>query len=349
MERKSSMKIGIVAPSSQVPQVELTLGIQKLREVGFEVVVHPQCKKSHLFFAGQDELRAQAFFEFAQDPQIEVLWCARGGYGAIRLLALLEKLTSEKGAPPPKLLVGYSDITALMDFVQKRWGWQVLHAPLPSLRKFSLLPQKDWRSIQDWVRKKPAHAPWEEKKLKFWSTPPTRTLQGVLEGGNLTVWTSLIGTPYQPDMRGKFVFFEDVDEALYRMDRMLQQIHLSGALTGVRAIVLGNFLNCKDASASVLSHLPAPRNRTRVLEAPKAQSLRPLRKVFSAEAGLKKIWGEFGERLGVPVVFGLPVGHGPQVSPLPLGARYELTPQGKLKLLQWEWLEEKTPRQVRVK
>ena len=333
------MKIGIIAPSSQVPQVELALGVEKLKDAGFQVYVHPQCRKSHLFFAGNDELRAQALYDSAQNPELDVLWCARGGYGAIRLLPLLEKLTEEKGVPPFKLIIGYSDITALMEFVQKRWGWSVLHSPLPSLRKFSLLPQQDWELIQSWVRKQPSPVHWEHQKLKFWGATPSQSIEGTLVGGNLTVWTSLIGTPYQPDVRGKLVFFEDVDEALYRMDRMLQQILLSGALKGVRALVLGNFLNCKDYSASVLRQAPTHRNRKRLLESPGPKDLQPLRKVFSPDLGLKKVWSELGERLGIPIAIRLPVGHGPEVSPLPLGARYELTPQGRLKLLQWNWLE----------
>src|SRR4051812_48440513 len=88
-------RIGVIAPSGKVARIELDIGIAKLRSEGFSVTVHSQCKKSHLFFAGTDEERAEAFFEFARSPEIDILWCARGGSGAIRILPLLEKL--EKG------------------------------------------------------------------------------------------------------------------------------------------------------------------------------------------------------------------------------------------------------------
>ena len=333
------MNIGIVAPSSQVPQIELSLGVKKIREAGFGVHVHSQCKKSHLFFAGDDSSRAQAFYEYALDSDIDVIWCARGGYGSVRLLPLLEKLTQKKGVPRPKLLAGYSDVTALMGFVQKHWGWQTLHCPLPSLRKFSILPEQDWELICGWMEKKKVNAHWEKKKLKAWGVSLKERVEGELVGGNLTVWSSLIGTPYEIAAQGKLVFFEDVDEALYRVDRMLQQLLLSGSLRGARAIVLGNFLNCKDYAASVLNRKPEGRKSRQLLEAPQAKDLKALRKTYEAGSGLKKIWSELGLSLGIPVVFGLPVGHGPEVSPLPLGARYELTSEGQLKLLSWQWLE----------
>ena len=87
------MRIGVVAPSSVVPPIELKLGTELLRKEGFEVAVHPQCRKAHLYFAGRDEERAQAFFEFASDSRFDVLWCARGGYGAARILPMLEEMT----------------------------------------------------------------------------------------------------------------------------------------------------------------------------------------------------------------------------------------------------------------
>ncbi len=91
--------LGIIAPSSQVPRVELKLGVHTLREAGFQVKIHPQCFQSHLFFAGTDEERGEAFFEFAHDKELRALWCARGGYGAIRLLPLLDAMTRKKGVP----------------------------------------------------------------------------------------------------------------------------------------------------------------------------------------------------------------------------------------------------------
>src|SRR5258706_12862328 len=107
------MRIGIVAPSSAVGQVELNNGVEHLRAHGFEVVIHPNCARLHYTFAGTDAERAQALYDFAADPMIDVIWAAGGGYGATRILPLLDNLCEEFGSPRGKLLVGYSDITVL--------------------------------------------------------------------------------------------------------------------------------------------------------------------------------------------------------------------------------------------
>lgn len=334
-----TIEIGIIAPSAKVPNVELKLGIDRIRKEGFLVDEHRQCREGHLFFAGTDQQRSEAFFEFAKSQNHQVIWCARGGHGAIRLLPILRKLAQQHGVPEKKLLVGYSDVTALMELVRNEWGWSTLHAPMPSLRKFSILDDTDWTAMVGWIRGRSMVPPWGQKKLTFWANRPTSPIQGKVVGGNLTVWTSLVGTPFQGQTDGRILFFEDVDESLYRIDRMLQQLKLSGVFQGVRAIVLGNFLNCKDYSPQVLRAAPTQRTQQRVLTAPKPKELKPLRKVLPELNTLRQMFGELGESLGIPVAYGLPVGHGPEVSPMPLGAEYQLTPEGFLELMNWDWTE----------
>lgn len=341
------MKIGILAPSSKTPPVELQLGLEKLHAEGLSAELHPQCHQGHLFFAGTDPERAQAFFDWAQRPDLSVLWCARGGYGALRLLPLLDAMTRKRGVPRQKLLVGYSDATILMEYVRKKWKWATLHAPMPSMRQFSLLPQADWDAMKAWTQGSvPLKAPWSGTRLEFWSKPPRTPLMGNLVGGNLTVLTGLVGTPYASRFQGKWLFLEDIDESLYRIDRMIQQLLLSGSLKGVKAILLGNFLNCEDhppqgliANKKNKQILSQPQSEAffKLLSHPPSVELTPVRKKLSQKEGLKAIFGELGDRLGIPIAFGLPVGHGPQVSPLPLGAEYELSPKGLLKLKKWSW------------
>ena len=115
MTQEKKVQIGILAPSAQVPQIELNLGVEKLKNEGFKVKVHPQCRRSHLFFAGTDQERADAFADYAYDPEIDVIWSARGGHGSIRLLPFLEKMTRSRGRPPHKLFIGYSDSTSIME------------------------------------------------------------------------------------------------------------------------------------------------------------------------------------------------------------------------------------------
>jgi len=358
-------RIGIVAPSSVIPQIELRMGVERIRQDGFEVDVHPQCRKKYLFFAGTDQERAQAFFDYATSPEHSVLWCARGGHGAIRLLPILDRMSEDlvrsahgnpdrgnlgqgqsgRGTPiqsiiPKKLLVGYSDATALMEYVRQKWGWSTLHAPMPSLRKYSILPDHDLGVLSAWIKKMPAEARWVKKRLDFWTTPPLAEINAPLVGGNLTVWNCLLGTNYEARAKGCILFFEDVDENLYRIDRMLHHLALTQSIQGVRAVVLGSFLNCKDYCPSVLKSMPPAKARKRAIESPKPGELKPLRKVFKEAKALRQIFTEWGERLKIPVAYGLPVGHGPDFAPMPLGlsAEYSLSRDGYLKLRQWDWL-----------
>jgi muramoyltetrapeptide carboxypeptidase len=331
------LTIGVVAPSSQVPEVELELGLEKLKQEGFAVKLHPQVRKSHLFFAGRDEDRAGAFFDYAVDPAIDVLWCARGGYGALRMLPLIERLAAERGIPDRKLLVGYSDATILLEYVRARWGWSVLHAPMPSMRSFTILARDEWSSLLGCVRGEERVPEWSRRKLKFHGKPPRKAIEGQLVGGNLASWNSLTGTPYEPTVKKKILFLEDIDESLYRLDRMVQHLKIAGGLEGVRAIVLGNFQNCGDHSAQALKKRPTPRRAKAALASPRQGELKPLRKVMEDSAGLLEVFGEVARSLGVPLAYGLPAGHGPGRAPVPLGAEYALNPDGRLELQRWSW------------
>lgn len=320
------ISVGIFAASSIVPQVEFEIGIEHLRACGFEPTIAAQVLKHHFTFPGRDEERAAAIFDFAHDPKIDVLWAARGGYGAGRVLPILEELTKKRGKPPKKLLVGYSDVTVLHEFARKFWGFSTLHAPMPAASNFSKLEAAQWNSICDYVHSKRADAPWAHTTLQWMTDPPKQGIEAELVGGNLSLVAALVGTRYQPDIAGKILFLEDTDEPFYRIDRMMVQIAQSGMLNRAAAVILGDFTNCKDED-----------NKCR--SSRESEGKKPLRKVFEQDEAFEEIFTSVGRRLGVPIAKGLPVGHGPNFSALPLGARYELSTQGNLKLLDWDWLD----------
>ncbi len=324
--------VGIVAPSSKVSAVELELGLDRIREAGFSLSVHPQCKKGYFYFAGKDSDRAQAFYDYAVDSRFSVIWCARGGYGAVRLLPHLEKMAASRGVPQKKLLVGYSDASALLEFVRTRWGWSTLHAPMPGLRNFPSLKKSEFEQTVQWIKGEKVKKPWG--KLKFFEPAPKRPVEAEAVGGNLAVLSSLIGTPFVPRLRGKIVVFEDVDESLYRVDRMFQQLLMARCLEGVQAIVLGGFQNCNDHVSLTLK-----RGREKRLHSPRPSDLEPVRKKFTQLEALKKTFASVGECLGIPIAHGLPIGHGPGHTPIPLGARYRLNPNGSFELVHWDWLD----------
>lgn len=319
--------VGIFAASSIVPAIEFDAGIEHLKKSGFDPRVQPQVAEHWFMFPGSDDARAKSIYELASDPGIPVLWAARGGYGAGRLLPLLENLTRARGVPAQKkLLVGYSDVTVLHEFVRTRWGWSTLHAPMPAASNFDALDQAEWRAIVDLVQHKPTALPWENATLRWMTGAPSSTIRGELIGGNLSLWSALAGTPWAQSGARKIIFLEDVDEAFYRIDRMMIQLEQSGAFDGAQAIVLGDFTHCHDEDntcrASAVSN-----------------ERKPLRKVFDQDEAFERIFPPLSSRTGVPIAIGLPVGHGPNFAPLPLGGQYELSPTGHLKLLGWDWLE----------
>ncbi|HEY2585817.1 MAG TPA: LD-carboxypeptidase [Tepidisphaeraceae bacterium] len=316
------MQVAIVAPSSVVPPVELDRGVARLREAGLEVTVHPQCRERHFTWAGTDAQRAGAFYEVASDPRFQVIWCARGGYGATRLLPMLKELESQRGVPPRKLLVGYSDITALHAFVNREWGWPTLHASMPTASYFG--PHvPEWRAMLAAAVEGRPIFPSDQTTLTFMTPPPGGPIEAPLIGGNLSLVAAMCGTPWFPDTRGNILFIEDVDEAWYRLDRMATQLMQAGAFEEVRAIVLGNFQGCRDDVTTGLR------------EAGSSEQV-PLREPIPEDQALAEIFGTVGERLGIPVAKGLPVGHGPDHWPIPLNARYRVHPNGRLELVEWK-------------
>jgi muramoyltetrapeptide carboxypeptidase len=303
----SPIRITVVATSSAVPQVELGLGVSHLRAAEMVVEVQPNCASQSFVFAGDDKERAESFYAAAMSTESDVLWCACGGYGSARILPLLDRLTAECGKPKAKLLVGFSDATAVMSFVRQRWGWATTHAPMVISRGLRQMNAELLRSIAHQDR---LPADWP---LRWIGKPPDHEIHTTLIGGNLSVWNSLTGTPFAESALEQILFLEDLDEPPYRIDRMVNQLRLSGRLDGVAAIVLGGFTDCEDRVSHVMS---ADNPDLRV----------PLRRSFSIDEALGQSFGS----LGIPVAAGLPVGHGANTTPLQLGTKYRLKRDGVL-------------------
>jgi muramoyltetrapeptide carboxypeptidase len=309
--------IGVIAPSSPTPLVELEIGAKRMVDAGFEVFFHPQVKNVDGLFAGTDCERALAFLDYAFDPDLNILWAARGGYGAIRILPILDELLEKVGKPEPKTFVGFSDATLLLEYVRTRWGWRAIHGPMPATFHIERVAGKDWRKFTEMVA-------GESTEFEFRLKPVVKPtgfikVEGDLVGGNLAMVHSVLGTPYAFNLDGKILFLEEIGEAPYRIDRMMQQLFLAGSLGGVKAIVLGTMTDCLDRAPEV--YAAAPKGKTK----PK---MKPLRKTLSERQVLATVFGEIGESLGIPVFTGLPVGHGRGPACLELGRHVELRADG---------------------
>jgi muramoyltetrapeptide carboxypeptidase len=315
--------VAVVAASSVVPRVDLDSGVERLRAEGFRVRVDERCAGRHFTYAGSDGDRASAFWEAATDPDVDVVWMARGGYGAGRLLPLLAERAAREGVPTRKLLVGYSDVTVLHEFVRTRWGWATLHAPMPAASNFGAYDKAHWRALVDLVNGRHPHRAWGERPLT-WLNPPAAgaSVEAEVVGGNLALWSSVVGTPFAPTGgAGRMLFFEDVGEKFYRLDRMLTQIRQGGLVEGASAVLLGDFTDCDD-------------DPVKLVRGPDGTEI-PLRPEIGSDEAVREIFGA----LPVPVAMGLPVGHGPNFAPLPLGARYRAWADGAFELVGWDWLE----------
>lgn len=317
------MRVSIVSPSGVVPGAELDAGLGRLGSAGFEPVVEAGVDRLSFVFAGSDPERAGQFWDAAWRGDTQVVWCARGGYGAARILPELERRTLEQGTPPVKLLCGYSDITALHEFVRSRWGWPTLHCAMPTGNTFLTSTNGDFEATAAFVRGgwRTALPAWRGRVLTATGPgEPLIDLAGTLVGGNLTVIASLVGTPFAVDNSGgRLLFIEDVGEAPYRIDRMLNQLWQAGVFRGVRALLLGTFEGCEDAPPTT------------------GPDRRPTRPKLSEAEWMREIFAEFSARTRVPVLTGLPVGHGAEQAPLPLGAKYVLRGTGVLELTDWDW------------
>jgi muramoyltetrapeptide carboxypeptidase len=335
------INVGIVAPSSVVPKTEFEIGVDYLKSCDLNVTVHATVLGQYFFYPASDEDRARAFLDYTFNDAIDAIWCARGGYGATHLLPFLEKVT-RKRKPKRKVLLGYSDATALLEFVRTQWGWETIHAPMPSLRTFSILKEKESGSLLNYL----THACNKEEKLYptscklDWIYKPKtiKTVQAPLVGGNLAVWNSLLGTPYAGVAEKKILFFEEIQENIPRVNRMLHQLEQSGGLKGVEAIVLGDFLDCQDSVGQCLES-PLPKNwsaeeKAAFLRHPPKEVLGNIRKLYPPAESLDFIFRSLGERTRIPVLKGMPVGHGPNYFPLYLGKKHTLSMNGNFSIVR---------------
>ncbi|MFC4532698.1 S66 peptidase family protein [Sphaerisporangium dianthi] len=260
-------RVAVVAPSGPVDPVRLARGRQILTEIGLDVVVMPRVLNRRGHLAGSDAGRAADLQDAWCDPDVRAVICARGGYGATRLLDLLD--WAAMGAARPKILLGSSDVTALHQAFAVRLGVASCFGPMPACATLSDADGPDESSL--------AHL----RASLFEGDMPDPVAgdqvivsghaEGPLTGGNLSLLAALCGTPYAMRGQGHIVLLEDVGEEPYRIDRMLTQLLQAGCLTGALGIVLGSWVRCGDPMPVLVDRL-AP--------------------------------------LGVPMIAGLPIGHG---------------------------------------
>lgn len=238
--------IGIVAPASAPTTTEkIDKGIRYLERLGYRVKIGKHAKELHGYFAGQDKDRLADLHAMFADKQVKAIISVRGGYGTPRLLHRIDYDLIRRN---PKILVGYSDLTALQLAIFEKTKLLTFSGPMLAVEMFETIDpfteEFFWRLVTSAKPLGKVLNPNNDPFQVFKSTRTKPRVAGRLLGGNLSMIISLMGTPFQPKFSNHILFFEEVGEEPYRVDRMLTQLKLAGIFTKVRALVLGFFADC---------------------------------------------------------------------------------------------------------
>lgn len=240
--------VGLVNPAGALWEpVNVEIAAESLAALGFKTKRGANLLARRGYFAGTDEQRAADLNAMFADPEVRAIHCVRGGWGSARLLPLLDWKTIARN---PKILLGYSDITTLLLALHARTGLATFHGPVGASQwnPFSVgylkrvLQEGEAVTFENLKEIDEDDLTVVENRVQ---TLRPGTARGRLLGGNLTVLTSLLGSDYLPDWDGCILFLEDVEEAPYRIDRMLTQLRLAGILQKARAVIWGHCTDCR--------------------------------------------------------------------------------------------------------
>ncbi|HEY0140479.1 MAG TPA: LD-carboxypeptidase [Thermoanaerobaculia bacterium] len=283
--------VGLVLPASAAFEHEdISLAREQLEAIGLRVIIAPHAYDRHGYFAGKDRDRADDINRMFANDEIDGIVCYTGGWGSPRILPYLDyDLIARK----PKVFVGFSDITALLNVIHQRTGLVTFHGPVggSNIEPYSLdnfrrvIMTAEAPGLLAAPQKKPSEL--VDRSNRVIRLSPGKA-SGRLAGGNLTLVAALMGTPYELDTDGAIVFLEDIREEVYRIDRMLTQLALGGKFERMAALAFGRCTECRYSGPS-----------------------------FSLEDVLRDRFGA----LGKPAISGLSFGHIEQKMTIPVGVR----------------------------
>jgi muramoyltetrapeptide carboxypeptidase len=305
--------IMFVAPAGPPDRSACERAKKRIEDRGFHVKWRDDLFDVEGYLAGSDQRRADELMEAFTDPDVDAVFCTRGGYGCMRMLDLLD---FEKIRANPKMLIGFSDITALHAALNGQAGIVSLHGPGPSSGLGGEQPPSEFVAKYFHQAILAGYAPADgytisvPKDIGEVTSFGSGKARGRLVGGNLSLVAALEGTPYAVDCEDAILVLEDVGEAPYRIDRMLQQLKLAGKLGQIRGAVLGQF------------------TETAKREEDSTNDDR-----FSVAGVLR----QYFEGLGVPVLRNFPLGHVKENCPAPLGAEVEIDAEaGTIRIIRSE-------------
>jgi len=280
--------VGLAAPSSPFDHGALEQGSLFLENLGFRLRYVPGfLSRRRGFLAGEDCERAEELRVLFEDAQVRAIFAARGGYGAMRILNRLDPAVIRRN---PKLLVGYSDLTCILSFLLDVCNLVCIHGPV--VTEMGTLSARSRRHLHRCLTRASPIGPVPLRRPRWIRKG---RVKAPLVGGNLSVISATIGTPWAMQTEGRILFLEDRGEKPYQVDRMLVQLRQAGKLSSIAGLLFGDVLE-------------------------QTGSDHPLR----GRKAMEEVLYENTRDLGVPVVCGLPVGHGKENLALPLGVLAEI-------------------------
>lgn len=293
---KTGDTIGLISPGGFITEQQLEESKINISSLGFSVVAAKNILKRYGYFAGTDKERTEDLHEMFSNKKVDGIVCVRGGYGCARVLDFLDFNLIKRN---PKILIGYSDITALLYGIFSQTGLIGFHGPVAT-STFNEFSVNNFKNVlmNPQLKMSLHHASEDATKSEYKSfVIRGGKTKGKLIGGNLSIVASLIGTKYDIDTKGKIIFLEEVGEEPYRIDRMLTQMIQAGKFKHASGIALGVFTKCES---------------------------KPNESGIANSFSLSEVLRERLFQLGIPVLYGLSFGHIVNKFTLPFGINAEL-------------------------
>lgn len=278
--------IGVVAPAGPVKKVRLKRGVKELKHLGYPVKLASNVWEQSGYLAGEDEQRVESINQMFADSEVDAIICARGGFGSIRILELIDYVVIRRN---PKIFVGFSDITLLHLAINKFCNLVTFHGPMVAVDFDRPSVYNRNHFFKAVASTRPVGRIKNSKTLVNWRTIAQGKVSAPVLGGNLTLITRLLGTKFEPDFRDKILFLEDLNEDIYKIDGMLAQLKLAGILKNVKGVILAEFVKC----------FPSKK----------------------ASFTLEEVFQHYFAPAGYPVIYPVSCGHGGDKITIPLGVR----------------------------
>ncbi|MFA8298999.1 MAG: LD-carboxypeptidase [Hyphomicrobiales bacterium] len=277
--------IGLVAPAGRINQMTVDNGIQMVKDMGFNYKLGKNVLNSKGRFSATDEERASDMQAMIDDPDVRAILALRGGYGSVRII---DRINFAAFAKDPKWIIGFSDITVFHSHLQKNYNTQTIHAAMP----VSYQENKKEAGVIEGIK---SILIGDNVSYEFESHDLNREgeASGVLCGGNLTLFHSLLASDSDLNTDGKILMFEDLCEEMYKIDRYLMSLKRAGKFDKIKGLVIGQFTNLTDSNP-------------------------PLGKT------IEELFVDITKEYDFPVMFDFPVGHTHNNLPLALGQSYSL-------------------------